>query len=159
METQHFCQNCGQPNPEGSEFCTHCGAKLNQDGQAQGTHSVHAAYFQEPESTTDSPSTPADTASLVCGILSIFIRGFILSIVAICLGWGHRKTNKSAKAGVICGFIGIALCVICLIYIIAVWINLVRKTGPILPPNDDITDISTNLVGCLSGVLSPFFKS
>ena len=62
---------------------------------------------------------------MVCGILSLFIGGFILGIVAIVLANMYFNEtgdygNSSAKTGKICGIIAVILSVIAIIAIIAI---------------------------------------
>lgn len=62
----------------------------------------------------ENKSTPASTASLVLGIISIvgscmWYIGGICGILAIILGVsGMKKTGK--KAGLVCGIIGVSVC-------------------------------------------------
>lgn len=97
-----ICPNCRANNADGAVQCAACGAPL-------------AAYAPVPAKT---PGKGFGIASLVCGIVSFFIFGLILGILAVIFG-GVAK-NKGyrggmATAGIVLGVIGLALYLIMLI--------------------------------------------
>lgn len=112
---------------------------------------------QSPYATAPQPSGSADgkaTGALVCGILSILlcssvVPSIILGIVAIVLGGKALKLisiNGKAKAGRVCGIIGIVLSVIsaALISFLLVW-----AVGTASSTSSD--DFSRQLESALSG--------
>jgi type IV pilus assembly protein PilA len=118
-----FCSQCATSNADGSQFCSKCGATLGIPS-ASGT-----ASSAIPVSAQPFPAGPVQTsgkalASLVCGI---FFFVFPASVAAIILGHlslseirksaGRLGGHGLAMAGLILGYLGVAM--IPLILIIA----------------------------------------
>ena len=135
------CNNCGTYNDDSARFCSGCGTEMsaqpqqNSNPQPQQEVNVQPAvqnqnyYNQAPNyNYAPAPITPDDgkglaTASLVCGIVSFFCVPIILSILAIIFGkMAQSKGCKetSAKAGIICGIISLALAVVFIVLYIAI---------------------------------------
>ena len=98
---------------------------------------------------------PNATASLVLGILSIVmfwccygVIGLILGIIGLILGnkavslyrqspgMYSEASYKNANAGKICSIIGLALCALMVILIIAFWSTIVALIGGAFPWSD-----------------------
>ncbi len=147
------CMNCGADNPEGAQFCGGCGASLEQPAPgAQPPAGVPPTgpqgappppwqgYGAPPPAPPAGPLPPYPayapsqqnsgkaTASLILGIVGIFICPLICSVLAIILGSQAKKEIEAsggmlggmgmATAGIILGIVGL---VIHLIWII-IWI-------------------------------------
>lgn len=104
------CQNCGAQNPDGVQVCANCGAALapvNTYGQP---------YYGAPAV----PGKGLAIASLVLGIISIFLFPLITGLLAVILGGAAKSkgcTSGLATGGIVCGIIGLALWLIMLIFI------------------------------------------
>lgn len=92
-----ICPNCGTNNAEGVTFCVSCGAPVN------------AAPVQ-PAPVKDAGKGYA-IASLVLGIVSLFVFAYIAGTLAIVFAAVAKKkgsTSKLATAGLVLGIIGVA---------------------------------------------------
>ncbi len=127
MENQKFCPQCGQPNNPDDKFCSHCGAKLDAD---PSIHSAYSRYDSQGIDSGKSQVTGSDTASLVCGILSIIFANLILGIIAICLGSKRKTENPQAKSGYICGIVGTVLGLFAVIITIVAFIISISAVQP-----------------------------
>ena len=106
----------------------------------------------QPANMQQLPALPNATASLVLGILSIVmfwccygVIGLILGIIGLILGnkavslykqspgMYSEASFKNANAGKICSIIGLALCALIVILIIAFWSTIVALIGGTLP--------------------------
>ena len=105
-----YCSRCGTGLDDSMYFCTNCGANLSQ--------------AQDGAQMRPKTSSGKETASLVCGILSFFVAGIVLGILAIVFAHQAKKENggilsSTAKAGLICGIIGLVLAVISLFLVLS----------------------------------------
>ncbi len=104
-----FCKYCGKDIGENT-LCPYCGR--NNEEQANAVPQATGYVYNNP---ILDPGKGKATASLVCGILSLFfIGGLVTSILAIVFaGQYFKKGNGSnagaAKAGRITGIIGTVL--------------------------------------------------
>jgi hypothetical protein len=57
------------------------------------------------------------TASLICGIIGLFVAGIVLGPVALVLGWvSYRRVRSgTAQAGIVLGIVDIVLAVVMMI--------------------------------------------
>ena len=97
-----ICPKCGAELREQAKFCDQCGVALYPD-----------------------PSVGKSTATLMCGILSIFfsptvVFGLLFGILAIMMGTPTTSAPPDGKAtaGKITGIIGVALAAVSMIAII-----------------------------------------
>lgn len=139
-----YCTQCGAQNPEGSAFCSSCGATLNS--QPKETAYTPPAYespvytpptysYSTPQVLTQLPTAAKvlSIVSMACGIASCctFFVGFMFSIAALITSSISRGktpagiTNTKAKVGLITGIIGIVLSVIWLIVYVALIVEVV----------------------------------
>jgi hypothetical protein len=111
-ERPKFCFRCGQAMEASAPTCPQCGA-------GQLTPAIYNAppVVQQPPSTSETNGMAI--ASLVLGILWLYWIGSILAVIFghIALGQIARSQGRSAGrgmalAGVILGYIGIAVLVI-----------------------------------------------
>lgn len=133
METQKFCPKCGQPNDADNKFCSRCGTPLD-GSQPDYTNPEAHPYYSQYEESQKSVTTSSDTASLVCGILSILLVNLILAIVAIVLGKKRRRENSYAKSGYVCGIVGLALSIVAIAAIV-IWlvVFVILASGAVNP--------------------------
>ena len=91
-----ICPNCRANNADGAVQCAACGAPM-------------VAYAPAP---VKAPGKGLAVASMVCGIVSFFIFGLVLGILAVIFG-GVAKSKGyrggMATAGIVLGVIGLAL--------------------------------------------------
>lgn len=59
-----YCPKCGKEIPEDSEFCVHCGARLDENNLAQTAEPVRPEPFVEPQPITRQTSVPAPEAAI-----------------------------------------------------------------------------------------------
>lgn len=89
-----YCTNCGQEQPDNVKFCTNCGKELNNEVDVLQHKEEQQRKFE-----------PTKSSALVCGILSLFILGFVLGIVAIVLS--RQEDQKHRGAAFVLGIIGV----------------------------------------------------
>ena len=89
-----YCTNCGQEQPDNVKFCTNCGKDLT----------TNVDVFA-PSTSEETKVVPTKISALVCGIISLFIAGFILGIVAIVLS--RKEDQKHRTAAMVLGIIGL----------------------------------------------------
>ena len=100
-----YCPRCGSQTYDDMNVCPKCGGSLNslnnqytQGGQQTNMYAPYNQYYQ-PQQAKDYA-----TGSLVCGIISFFVFGLVLGIIAIVLAgkdkaqYGGIMTG-TAKAG------------------------------------------------------------
>jgi len=141
------CGKCGYLNNSTDSFCASCGERLskqqsgeqfynnenmqNYSGMQNNSNTQYNSnpqYNQQYNSNQHSNSGSGKaTASLVCGIISLFCAGLILGIIAISFGIQarHELSQKGqptgkATAGLVLGIIGVVGWAIIMIYYIAV---------------------------------------
>jgi len=117
-----FCPKCGEKNPEGSSFCTKCGASLTAAAAPVAADAPRAA-------AAGTRTSGMAVAALVMGIIGFLFFGF-LSILAIIFGAiGMSQTNKDpnlkgrgmAVTGLVLGIISIIGWVIAMIFWSTFW--------------------------------------
>lgn len=125
------CSQCGQTVPEGATLCPVCGqlSPVTNEGMARSA---------QPPAGVDGPAAEKTSglaiASLICGILFLF---FPLSIVAVVFGHvslsqikksaGRLRGRGLAIAGLVLGYLGIAIIPLILIIAAIAIPNLLRS--------------------------------
>jgi hypothetical protein len=131
-----FCANCGAANADTNRFCTSCGHALNAAAPppAPDWQPPTENPASPPETPAASPIAPTEThtsgkaiASLITGIFFCFLP---CAIAAVILGHNSRgeirrsggriQGKGMALAGLILGYLGIALFPVLLIAAIAI---------------------------------------
>lgn len=118
-----FCTKCGAQNADNAQFCESCGGKLESQQPINTQQTVvneQPIVNQQQNQTQDTPGKGLGIASLVCGIVSFFCFGLILGILAVVFGGiakGKGYKGGMATAGIVLGVIGLALYVICIIFL------------------------------------------
>ena len=108
-----YCKYCGTQIDKDSKFCTNCGKQTNEIN-----NNININNNQNSMQKKDSNGT----ASIILGIISIFICALPLSIVGLILA--IKTKDKSTKnAGIILNSIGLALSVLVIIALIFSFIN------------------------------------
>lgn len=115
-----YCRNCGVQNPDNAKFCTECGEKLvisanrssdTYQSQSQYPHPPQSQpqynpsyqqpnyppYYQQDMYMQQLSANSAANTSLTCGIIGLFVAGFILGIVAVV------QSNKAKNLGYVGG--------------------------------------------------------
>ncbi len=159
------CLNCGADNPEGAQFCGRCGASLArpapggsppQSVPPQGPQGAPPPPIQEygasppPPPPGPLPPYPAyppvqqnsgkATASLILGIVGIFVCPLICSVLAIILGSQAKKEIEAsggmlggmsmANAGLILGIVGLVIYLITIvIWVVVALVSVARESS------------------------------
>jgi len=105
-----FCSNCGIQIPKETPYCIKCGVSTGK-----------TFIYESPK------TSGMAIASLICSVVGFFICFFVGQILGIIFGYQARKEIQEsqgrltgeglATAGIIVGWIGIALDIL----IIAIW--------------------------------------
>ncbi len=99
-----FCRNCGKKLESDAKFCDECGTKVINEEVKKKTKKESSEKETTNISVSEVPiSRSKGTASLVLGILSLFI-GIIfipIPIVGLILGIIQKKKDGVAIAGII----------------------------------------------------------
>ena len=107
----------GQPQPPYGQPQTPYGQSQTPYGQSQPPYGQ--PYQQNYNYTQKHPADGKATASLVCGIIGLFVVGLILGIIAIAQGSLAKKMGYpggKATAGIVLGVIDIAAWAVVLIF-------------------------------------------
>ena len=75
------CNKCRTNNPDGVKFCSACGNELAEVAPVNSYSAPAEAPVKEAE-----PGRGLAIASMVCGIVSFFLFGLILGVLAIVFG-------------------------------------------------------------------------
>src|ERR1700689_5000370 len=123
-----FCSSCGNEVPTGERFCRVCGKEVSVAAAPASTLGPAAEGTVFPAQTSGKAIT-----SLVCGL---FLFAFPLSILAIIFGHlavseirrsaGRLKGEGIAIAGLILGYVGLAVIPVVLIIAAIAIPNLLR---------------------------------
>jgi type IV pilus assembly protein PilA len=124
------CPSCGNENPASSGFCNRCGQPLvptNAMPAAAAPAPAMAAPPMVPQG--EQPNESKAVLSMVFGILSVTIFGFLTGIPAVILGHmsraaikrsnGRLKGDGMALTGLITGYISIVLIPLVIVLIVA----------------------------------------
>jgi type IV pilus assembly protein PilA len=136
-----FCSQCGTTNADGSQFCSKCGAGLGSASARASAGGTAPAIpgapgisaTPQPMQASPSQSSGKALASLVCGI---FFFVFPASVAAIILGHmslseirksaGRLTGHGMAVAGLVLGYLGVAMIPFILIVAAIAIPNLLR---------------------------------
>ena len=113
------CNFCGKELKEGAKFCTECGRKVEEakTGDTKGSITVEKTTTI---TNTDVPvSNSKAVASLVLGILSLFLGVIFLPIpiVGLILGIAQKGKSGLKTAGIILNAIFLVLSIITWIFV------------------------------------------
>ncbi len=108
-----YCPKCGAANADGSTKCAACGVEFQTPNAAPNFGMPNMV----PMNPVAAPGKGLAIAGLVCGIVSFFFAGIILSILAIIFG-GVAKSKGfrggMATAAIVLGIIALVFTVIIL---------------------------------------------
>jgi len=108
-----YCPKCGAANADGSTKCATCGVEFQVPNAMPGM----GMPPMTPMTPAAQPGKGLAIAGLVCGIVSFFCFGIVLSILAIIFG-GVAKSKGfrggMATAAIVLGVIALVLTVILL---------------------------------------------
>ncbi len=99
-----FCPECGSKNSSDKKFCGDCGASFEA--------AIKTAQPTQPTKTTEEKSSfSLGVVSLIASILGLSCFPLLGSFVAVITGFltTDWKSDKFAVAGIIIGFISIAV--------------------------------------------------
>jgi type IV pilus assembly protein PilA len=126
-----FCPRCGTANPDQAKYCAGCGDSLAAGAVSGAAASIPSTAAAQPV-IGKPPTSGKAIASLVCGIFGFFLG----SIAAVILGhMAHSEIRKSAgrlggagiaTAGLVLGYLGIAVIPFILIIAAIAIPNLLR---------------------------------
>ena len=108
-----FCQKCGAQHDGTTPLCPNCGADLNAQQAQPAPQYQQAPVAPQPvyvQPVAD-PAKGLAIASLVLGILSLFIFSIITGTLGIIFGaMAKNKGSRSpmATGGLVCAIIGVA---------------------------------------------------
>lgn len=109
-----ICSNCGAEIPNGSTFCTSCGAQVSAPAQSYQSQ----PNYNAPAGKVAEPGKGLAIASLVLGIVSFLCFPYITGVLGIIFG-GVAKSkgcrSGMATAGIACGVVGVGLWLLMLI--------------------------------------------
>jgi len=119
-----FCPKCGEKNPEGSSFCTKCGASLAAPAAAPAPAPASA-----PSAAAGGKTSGFAIAARVMGIVGIIFFGplAILAIIFGAIGISQIGKDPSLKgkgmavAGLVLGIIAGAFWIISIIFWSSFW--------------------------------------
>jgi hypothetical protein len=118
-----FCDNCGAEMRDGAEFCTKCGARVEEEGAAKATPAADAAPAapeaaapvaaapaaaaqtapapQTPQTASPPPSSPSKSSTTKMIVIAIVaVAAIIAAVVAVWLIWGQNDPKPEAlKSG------------------------------------------------------------
>jgi type IV pilus assembly protein PilA len=126
-----LCPRCGQENPASSEFCSRCGTDLRAQAMGPGP----AASAPGAAGTAALPAQTSGTAiaSLICGLLFFFFPSALAAVILGHLSLGEIRRSAGrlagqgmATAGLVLGYIGLAIIPLLLIIAAIVIPNLMR---------------------------------
>lgn len=115
------CPMCGESISDKASVCPHCGKTMASETQFQ---SQNQYYYEERPSNY---STGLATASMVLGIVSIFITclmmGWITGIIGLILGIVSLAQDRPGKSMAIAGIVTSAIAILFFVIIIAVGVS------------------------------------
>ena len=126
-----FCPRCGLSMPENAQFCANCGTQtaVAASGSApvgaapqQAMAPAQAVYVPAVAVAQQAPTENMAVISMVLGILSLVALSVLAGIPAIILGKQSRENIRASKgaltgdsmaqAGIIMGWVSVALFII-----------------------------------------------
>lgn len=114
------CPNCGTDNPYGSTYCSGCGAPISAQPPYSPYNAGPTPPYGQPYAppspycgapTYEQPAKGMSIASLVLGIISIFLIPIItgpLAIIFAGVAKSKGNTQKITTAGLVTGIVGVA---------------------------------------------------
>ena len=123
-----FCSYCGTNNPDGTAYCSNCGGPLTNQAPQQPYTPAPAPYYPAATPTHEQPAKGLSIASLVLGIVSLFVFAYIagsLAIVFSCMAKKKGSTSKMNTAGLVLGIIGIAAWLVMQIFLGSVLYSII----------------------------------
>lgn len=132
-----FCRKCGMANPASGQFCSKCGAKLNNAASAPpAPPSASIPQMATGQPTRAEPPTATSgkaIGSLISGIFSIFFPAAIAAVILGHLSLSDIKKSAGgltgrgmAIAGLVLGYLGVVMIPFILIIAAIAIPNLLR---------------------------------
>src|SRR5450631_1778582 len=131
-----FCPRCGSSNPDEGKYCINCGDSLVVNGAARPLPGApNTGGLSEPIATGqpivgNPPTSGKAVASLICGIFSFMLPASIAAVIL-----GHLSLSEIRKSGGRIGGAGIATAGLVLGYIGIAIIPFVLIVAAIAIPN------------------------
>lgn len=131
-----ICQNCGTNNPEGTRFCSGCGAKLEAPVQpAQPVQNARPpqapVYQQQPfaAAPADPNAVPMKTAEWfwMMLVLALPIAGFICTLVWAFGSNVNLNRKNFCRATLMWMLVGVAISIIVVIICAALGVSVLNS--------------------------------
>lgn len=140
----NFCMHCGTMLSEDEKFCPNCGAKVEAKQEVKSEAVEPSTIIDNNQANQNNLNNNVNQAaatqktnglaiaSMVCGIVGVFIANLWLGIIALSLGivaknklkiFPEQKGKGMATAGIVLGIVDLGLAVLGFIIAIAT-INL-----------------------------------
>jgi hypothetical protein len=74
-----YCNNCGKPNPEGSNFCKSCGSQIVKVSKSGKTESINEAKADQPNINNRSEPQKKEVKAGLTGWLALVGLGLIVN--------------------------------------------------------------------------------
>jgi uncharacterized Zn finger protein (UPF0148 family) len=117
-----YCHNCGEPNPDGSKFCSNCGTSFDfsQEPKEESKRieyqlppAQNVNYQKNTSSYNKTESSGFDSVALGLSIFGLFcclpssIAGLIMAIIAKVNGNNSTKVTVALILGILGTVIGL----------------------------------------------------
>lgn len=108
MEEKRFCAGCGHELEEGASFCTYCGREAdNTSGASQ--ENQYGEETTKDSQTQVSQENSYNVTTLVFGILTIALGGYLWAILTFVFARKADKDDTKTKVGKVLAILGLAI--------------------------------------------------
>lgn len=152
-----ICKNCGAQIPDGSAFCTECGAPVQQEQPVQQEPVQQPQYTPVQQTYTAEP-TPAVSGKpvLICGILALALNsipyvGWIAGLICAIIGMKKAKAyvaangqlTGAAKVGRILSIVGLVCSIVmAFVWLIVIIVAIIGAASGVIQSSIDSIDLN-----------------